>query len=88
MEGELQSPKGITKKIIVALMCAKRSLRNVSLFHMNLMVSRVKIQFGEILGSIKLIQKIIYDWDRERILDGNLIKFSKIRAHPPIAFFL
>lgn len=53
-------------------------------FHPDLMVSRAKIQFGEIPVSMKLI----YDKDRECILDGNIIKFSKIRTHPPITFFI
>lgn len=49
------------QKLIVALMGVKSCLRYVFLFHLNLMVFRVKIQFGEILGSMRLIQQIIYD---------------------------
>lgn len=90
MEGgrNIAKSKRHNQKIIVAFMGAKSHLRDVFLFHLDLMVSRAKIQFGEILGSMKLIQQIIYDWDRQLILDSKLIKCLKIRAHPLIVFFL
>ena len=69
-------------------MGAKSHLRNVFLFHPDLMVARVEIQFGEILGSMKFIEKIIYDRYRELVLDSQFIEFPKIRTHPPITFFI
>jgi hypothetical protein len=43
------------QKLIVALMGVKSCLGDVFFFHPNLMLSQAKIQFGEVLGSMKLI---------------------------------
>ena len=57
----LECRKGIKKskrhnqEFIMAFMGAKNCHRNVFLFHLDLMVSQTKIQFGEILGSMKFI---------------------------------
>lgn len=42
------------------------------------MVSRMKVKFGEELGTLKLIQEIINDSDSKSIFDGQLIDGSKV----------
>jgi hypothetical protein len=48
----------------------------------------VKVQFSEELGTMKLIQEIINNWDGKFVFDGQLIESMEIRTHAPIAFFL
>jgi hypothetical protein len=45
--GIITQTKGHDQKLIVALMSSKGSLRNVSLFHTDLVVSRMKIKFSK-----------------------------------------
>ena len=54
--GHITESKRHNQKLIEAFMSAKIHLRNLFLFHPDLMVSHEKIQFGEILGFVKLIQ--------------------------------
>ena len=42
-------------------MCAKGSLRNANLLPPNLMILKMKVWFGEELGTMKLIEEIIED---------------------------
>jgi hypothetical protein len=59
---DLDCRRGITnskrhnQEFIMAFTNAKNCFRNVFLFHPNLMVARVKIQFGELLSSMKFIE--------------------------------
>jgi hypothetical protein len=41
------------------------------------MVYRMKVKFGEELGTMELIQEIINNWGRKFIFDGQLIEGSK-----------
>jgi hypothetical protein len=54
--GVITKDKGHNQKIIVALMSSKGSLRNVCLFHTDLMVARTKMKFSKELGSTQLIE--------------------------------
>jgi hypothetical protein len=45
--GSITQAKGNDQKLIVALMRSKGSLRNVFLFHMDMVVSRRKIKFSK-----------------------------------------
>ena len=45
--GGITQAKGHDQKLIVALMSAKGGLGNVSLFHMYMVIARVKIKFGK-----------------------------------------
>ena len=49
--GRITQAKGHDQKIIVALMSSKGILRNFFLFHMDLVVSRMKIKFSKELGA-------------------------------------
>jgi hypothetical protein len=48
--GGITQPKGHDQKLVVALMSVKVHLRNVRLFHTDLVIARAKIKFGEELG--------------------------------------
>jgi hypothetical protein len=54
--GGVTQPKGHDQKLVVALMSAKGRLRNVKLFHTDLVIARAKIKFGEELGTTQFIQ--------------------------------
>jgi hypothetical protein len=71
----------MTKKIVVALMSVKGHLRNVSLFHTDLVIARAKIKFGEELGTTQFIQEAINDRDGKFIFDGEFIEGTEVRTH-------
>jgi hypothetical protein len=54
--GGITQAKEHDQKIIVALMSSKGSLRNVFLFHTNIVVARMKIKFSKELGATQFIQ--------------------------------
>ena len=56
--GSITQTKGHDQKIIVALMSSKGSLRNVCLFHIDMMVVTTKIKFSKELGTTQFIQEI------------------------------
>ena len=66
----------------------ERGLNNFLFFDVYLVVASIEIEFGENLGTMNLISKIIKDSDRELILNGELIKGSKVKEHPLITFFI
>jgi hypothetical protein len=86
--GGVTQPKGHDQKLIVALMSAKGHLRNVRLFHMDLVIARAKIKFGEELGTTQFIQEVINDRDGKFVLDGEFIESTEVRTHSPRTFFL
>jgi hypothetical protein len=45
--GSITQAKGYEQKLIVALMSSKGSLRNVCLFHTNLVVAKTNIKFSK-----------------------------------------
>jgi hypothetical protein len=86
--GGITQAKGHDQKLIVALMSSKGSLGNVCLFHMYLVVARMKIQFSEELGATQLIQEVINDRNGEFVFDGNFVEGAKVRTHSPRTLFL
>jgi hypothetical protein len=88
VEGALHKPKGMTKKLILALMSSKGSLGNVCLFHTYLVVARMKIQFSEELGTTQFIQEVINDRNGEFVFDGKFVEGMKVRTHSLRTFFL
>jgi hypothetical protein len=81
--GGVTQPKGHDQKLVVALMSAKGRLRNVSLFHTDLVIARAKIKFGEELGTTQFIQEVINDRDGKFIFDGEFIEGTEVRTHSP-----
>ena len=67
------------QKFIVAIMCAKRCFRDIILMNPNLMIPRVKIQLGEKLSTMKLINN--RNW--KLILDCDVLKCSKVNVEAP-----
>jgi hypothetical protein len=57
--GSITQAKGHDQKLIVPLMISKCSLRNVCLFHMNLVVAKMKIKFSKELSATQSIQEFI-----------------------------
>jgi hypothetical protein len=48
--GSIAESKGHDQKLIMSIMCVESGFRNASLFHMDLVVARSKIQFSEEIG--------------------------------------
>jgi hypothetical protein len=86
--GGVTQPKGHDQKLVVALMSAKGCLRNVRLFHTDLVIARAKINFGEELGTTQFIQEVINDRNGEFVFDGEFIESTEVRTHSPRTFFL
>jgi hypothetical protein len=69
-------------------MSSKGSLRNVCLFHTNMVVSKTKIKFSKELGTIQFIQEVINDRNGKFVCNGEFVEGEKIRTHAPGALFL
>jgi hypothetical protein len=80
--------KGHDQKLIVALMSSKGSLRNVFLFHKDLVVSRMKIKFSKELGATQFIQEAINDRNGKFVFNGEFVEGEKIKTHAPSALFI
>ena len=72
--GGVTQTKGHDQKLIVALMSVKGYLGNVILFHMYLVIARVKIKFGKTLGTTQFIQEVINDRDGKFVFDGQFVE--------------
>ena len=59
------------------------SLRNVCLFHTDLVVARKKIKFSKELGTTQFIQEVINDRNGKFFFDGEFVEGTKIRKHVP-----
>jgi hypothetical protein len=86
--GGVTQPKGHDQKFVVALMSAKGHLRNIRLFHTNLVIARAKIKFGEELGTTQFIQEVVNDQNGEFVFDGMFIEGTEVRTHVPRTFFV
>ena len=86
--GSTIEAKGHDQELIVALMSLKCNLRNVCLFHMYLVVAKMKIKFSKVLSTTQFIQEIINDRNGKLVLDGDFIEGTKFRTHAPSTFFL
>jgi hypothetical protein len=71
--GRITQAKGRDKKLIVSLMILKCSIRNVCLFHMYLVVAKMKIKFSKELGTTQFIQEIINDRNGKFVFDGEFV---------------
>ena len=80
--------KGHDQKLIVALMSSKGSLRNVCLFHTDMVVARTKIKFSKEMGATQFIQEVINDKNGEFVFDGKFVEGTEVRTHSPRTFFL
>jgi hypothetical protein len=72
----------------MTFMCMKSSLRDVYLFHPDLVVARMKVKFSEKLGSINFIQNFINNMDMKFVLNRKLIVGLEIMTHVPSTFLL
>jgi hypothetical protein len=86
--GGITKAKGHDQKLIVALMSSKGSLRNVCLFHTDLVVARMKIKFSKELGTTQFIQEVINDRNGKFVFNGEFVEGAKVRKHAPRTFFL
>jgi hypothetical protein len=86
--GGITQVKGHEKNHIVSLMSSKGSLGNVYLFHMYLVVARMKIKFSEELGATQFIQEVINDRNGEFVFDGKFVEGTEARTQSPKTLFL
>jgi hypothetical protein len=69
-------------------MSSKGSLRDVSFLHTYLVVTRMQINFSEVLSTTQLIQDIINDRNGKLVLHGEFIEGMKVRTHALSTLFL
>ena len=67
------------QKLIVAIMCVESCFRDIILMNPNLVIPRTKIQHGEKMSTMKLINN--RNW--KFILDCDVIKCSKVNVEVP-----
>ena len=70
------------QKFIVPIMCAESCFRDIILMNSNLVIPRMKIQLGEKISTMKLINN--RSW--KLILDFDVIKCSKFNAEAPCPY--
>ena len=86
--GGITEAKGHDKKLIVALMISKGSLRNVHLFHTDLVVTRMKIKFFKELAATQFIQEVINDMNGKIVFNGEFFRAHKLgHMHQEPCFF-
>jgi hypothetical protein len=86
--GGITQAKGHDQKLIVALMNSKGSLGNVCLFHMYLVVARMKIKFSKELGATQFIQEVINDRNGKFVFNGKFFEGTEVGTHSSRTFFL
>jgi hypothetical protein len=86
--GSITQAKGHDQKLIVALMSSKGSLRNFFLFHMDLVVARMKIKFSKELGTTQFIQEVINDKNEKFVFNGEFVDGAEVRKHAPRTLFI
>jgi hypothetical protein len=86
--GSITQTKGHDQKLIVALMISKGSLMNVYLFHMDLVVARMKINFSKELGTTQFIQEVVNEKNGKFVFNGDFVEGVEMRTHVPRNFFL
>jgi hypothetical protein len=86
--GSITQDKGHDQKLVVALMSYKGSLRNVFLFHMDLVVAKTKIKFSKELGATQFIQDVINDMNGKFIFNGEFVEDAEVRKHAPRTLFI
>ena len=55
---------------------SKCGFAHVFVFHSNLVITGMKINFREVIRSLQLIEQIIYPWKMISIPNSNLVQFS------------
>jgi hypothetical protein len=86
--GRITQAKGHDQKLIVVVMSSKGSLRNVYLFHTDLVVARMEIKFSKELGATQFIQEVINDSNGKFVFNGEFVEGVEVRTHAPRSFFL
>ena len=76
----ISEAKGNDQKFIVAIMCAEICFRDIILMNPNLVIPRTKIQLGEKMSTMELIQNLINNENWKLILDCDVIKCLKVDA--------
>ena len=71
------------QKFIMAIMCAESSFRDIIRMDLNLVIPRMKIQLGEKMSTMELIQKLINNGNWKLILYCDVIKCSKVDVEAP-----
>ena len=79
--------KGNHQKLIMTFTCAESCLWNI-LFHLDLVVSWIKVEFGEKIGTTELIENITNDMEGKFIFDRKLIEGMKLKTYVLGTFFL
>ena len=83
----ISETKGHDQKLIVAIMCVESYFRDIIRMDPNLVIPGTKIQLGEKMSTMELIQKLINNGNWKLIFDCDVIKCSKFDAEVPLSIF-
>jgi hypothetical protein len=86
--GSITQAKGYEQELIVALVSSKGSLRNVCLFHMDLVVARTKIKFSKELGTTQFIQEVINERNGKFVFNCEFVEGAEVMKHATRTLFL
>jgi hypothetical protein len=76
--GRITQTKGNDQELIVTLMSSKGILGNVFLFHVYLVVAKMKIKFSKLLRTTQFIQQVINERNWKFVFNGEFLQGAKV----------
>ena len=86
--GGIGESKGHNKEFIGAIAGGEGSLVFIARADSDLVIAGVKIKFGEVFCFAKAIVEVINAWDREIVLDSDIIEATIVDTHSHGSVFL
>ena len=85
MEGgrRVAETEGHYAELVMALVCAKRGLRDIGRCHANLMEALPEVELHKLGSFAKIVMEFIHRRHRKFIFDGNGIKCPVINTTAP-----
>jgi len=71
------------QELVEAVVSAECRLVDVGGPHANLVVPRPQVELGEEAGAVELVEQLVDDGDRKRILDGERVQRTVVDAKAP-----
>jgi len=78
---------GHHQELVMAFMNEKIKFGNTLFFHVNLLISRIEIKFGEELSTFELIEEVVNGGNGEIILKCYFVESLKVKTCIPSPLF-
>ena len=86
--GGIGESKGHNKEFVGAIAGGEGGLVFIARADSDLVIAGVKIKFGEVFCFAKAIVEVINAWDREIVLDSDIIEATIVDTHSHGSVFL